>query len=250
MKVVTNIIVAMRVAKFWMFLLRTNKRHLSCLAVMAHIVSSERRILTIKMENRLLFWKNVSANQNQPQRKLCQKSQKSFHLKHDRVVSPLVETVNRNFISFLIFYTFSRLWYNIILSVSNDGVGRSLEFGQDSVTLTVRDVVEEKTISSQEITLAAWSLFLPDREDFLNNHIARILITPTSKGLRRCGRNYFQLKALKSWTREGIGCPIWRTLSQVLGGSWLEHGYILPASQKCSFFSLIFHFFKYEFIGW
>ena len=40
-------------------------------------------------------------------------------------------------------------------SVSNDGIEWSLDFGPDSVTLTVKDLVEHMTISSQEIPLAA-----------------------------------------------------------------------------------------------
>ena len=45
-------------------------------------------------------------------------------------------------------------------SVSNDGIEWSLEFGPDSVTLTVKDLVQEMIISSQEVPMAAWSLLL------------------------------------------------------------------------------------------
>ena len=40
------------------------------------------------------------------------------------------------------------------------------------------------TISSQEIPLAAWQLLLSKRQDFLNNHLARvpIAITPNQEG--------------------------------------------------------------------
>ena len=43
-------------------------------------------------------------------------------------------------------------------SVSNDGIGWFLDFGPDSVTLTVKDIVPEMTISSREILLASSSL--------------------------------------------------------------------------------------------
>ena len=70
----------------------------------------------------------------------------------------------------------------MIFSVSNDGIEWSLDFGPDSVTLTVKDLGQETTISSQEIPLAAWSLLLSQRQDFLNNHLPRVPITPNQQG--------------------------------------------------------------------
>ena len=70
----------------------------------------------------------------------------------------------------------------MIFSVSNDSIERSLDFGPDSVTLTVTDLVQEMTISSQEIPLAAWSLLWSQRQDFLNNHLARVLVTLNQQG--------------------------------------------------------------------
>ena len=67
-------------------------------------------------------------------------------------------------------------------SVSNDGIEWSLEFGQDSMTLTVKDLVQKMTISSQEIPLAAWSLLLSQRQQFLKNHPARFPVTPKQQG--------------------------------------------------------------------
>ena len=60
----------------------------------------------------------------------------------------------------------------MIFSVSNEGIEWSLEFGPDSMNLTVKDIVLEMTTSSQEILLAAWSLLLSQREEFLNRHLA------------------------------------------------------------------------------
>ena len=51
----------------------------------------------------------------------------------------------------------------MIFSVSNDGIEWSLDFGPDSVTLSVKNLVHEMTMSSQEILLAAWSLLLSQR---------------------------------------------------------------------------------------
>ena len=70
----------------------------------------------------------------------------------------------------------------MIFSVSNDLIEWSLDFGPDSVTLTVKDLVQEMTISSQEIPLAAWSLLLSQRQQFLNNHLARVPVTANQQG--------------------------------------------------------------------
>ena len=57
-----------------------------------------------------------------------------------------------------------------------------ISFGPDSVTLTVIDIVQEMTISSQEILLAAWSLLLSQTQQFLNNHLARVPVTLNQQG--------------------------------------------------------------------
>ena len=72
----------------------------------------------------------------------------------------------------------------MIVSVSNDGIQWTLDFGRDSVTIAVNDLVQNVTISSQEMPLAAWQLLLYQREDFLNNLLARVPITPNQEGTR------------------------------------------------------------------
>ena len=51
-----------------------------------------------------------------------------------------------------------------------------------TLTFAVNDLDQNITISSQEIPLAAWQLLLGQRQDFLNNHLARVQITPNQKG--------------------------------------------------------------------
>ena len=63
-------------------------------------------------------------------------------------------------------------------SVSNDSIEWSFDFGPDSVTLTVKDLFQVLTTCSQEIPLAAWSLLLSQRQQFSNNHLARVPVTP------------------------------------------------------------------------
>ena len=70
----------------------------------------------------------------------------------------------------------------MIFSVSNDGIQWTLDFGPDSVTIAVNDLYQNITISSQEIRLAAWQLLLSQKQDFLNNHLAQVRITPNQEG--------------------------------------------------------------------
>ena len=70
----------------------------------------------------------------------------------------------------------------MIFSVSNDGIQWTLDFGPHSVTIAVNDLDQNITISSQEISLAVWQVLLAQRQDFLNNHLARLPITPNQEG--------------------------------------------------------------------
>ena len=70
----------------------------------------------------------------------------------------------------------------MIFSVSNDGIQWNLDFGPDIVTNAVNDLDQNITISSQEIPLAAWQLLLSQRQEFLDNHLAQVPITPNQQG--------------------------------------------------------------------
>ena len=70
----------------------------------------------------------------------------------------------------------------MIFSISNDGIQWTLDFGPDSVTIAVNDLEQNITTSSQEIPLAAWQLLLPQRQDFLNNHLSPVPITSNQEG--------------------------------------------------------------------
>ena len=63
-------------------------------------------------------------------------------------------------------------------TVSNNGTQWILDFGPDSVVLSVNDLDENLTISSLESPLAAWSLLLSQRQKILVNHLPRVSITP------------------------------------------------------------------------
>ena len=66
--------------------------------------------------------------------------------------------------------------------MSNDVINWSLDFGPDSVTLTVEDFVQEMTKCSQDSHLAASSLLLSQTEELLNNHLAQVLVTLNQQG--------------------------------------------------------------------
>ena len=72
----------------------------------------------------------------------------------------------------------------MIFSVSSDSIEWSLDFGPDSVALTIMDLVQEIAVSSQAILQAAWAwrLLLSQLQDFLNNQLARVPITPNKEG--------------------------------------------------------------------
>ena len=57
-----------------------------------------------------------------------------------------------------------------------------MDFGLDSVALSVKDLDENFTISLLEILMAAWSLLLSERQEFLDNNLPRVPITPNQQG--------------------------------------------------------------------
>ena len=67
----------------------------------------KKRVVTAKKNNNLRFWWNFPASNNQAQQNLNQKKQKILDFWDNRVNSPLFDTVDQNFISILILYTFS-----------------------------------------------------------------------------------------------------------------------------------------------
>ena len=68
------------------------------------------------------------------------------------------------------------------LTVSNNGTQWILDFGPDSVVLSVKHLDENLTISSLGIPLAVWSLLLSQRQEFLNNRLLQVPITPNQQG--------------------------------------------------------------------
>ena len=57
-----------------------------------------------------------------------------------------------------------------------------MDFGPDSLVLSVKDQDENFTISYLEVPLAGCSLLLSQRQEFLDNHLPRVPITPIQQG--------------------------------------------------------------------
>ena len=70
----------------------------------------------------------------------------------------------------------------MIFSASNDGTQVTLDFAPDSLTIAVIDLVQNITISSQEIPLAAWHLVSSQTQDLLDNDLARVPISQNQEG--------------------------------------------------------------------
>ena len=67
-------------------------------------------------------------------------------------------------------------------TVRNNGTKWILDVGPDLVVLSVKDLDKNLTISYLEIPLAAWSLLLSQRQEFLENRLPRVPITPNQQG--------------------------------------------------------------------
>ena len=138
------------------------------------------------------FWRNFPANHNQAHPNLNQRRLNWVPTWNKRLRFLLVDDLSDLFIFQVILFNFNlqstatqhtfKLQKIMIFSVSNDGIQWTLDFGPDSVAIAVNDFDQNITISSQKIPLAAWQLLLFQRQDFLNNHLARVSITPKQEG--------------------------------------------------------------------
>ena len=67
------------------------------------------------------------------------------------------------------------------------------------------------TISSREILLAAWQLLLSQRQDLLNNHLARVPITPKQEGRMVMTEEVLSSVSAQNLTLAAIKSPISKT---------------------------------------
>ena len=160
---------------------------------MEHIVLQERRVAITK--NHLHFWSHFSANHNQAHPNLNQERTNRVQLWNKRIRFLLVDDLSYIFIFSNFFIQFqptvnqrklfkllSTYKKMMIFSVSNDGIQWTLDFGPESVTIAVNDLERNKTVSSQEVPLAAWQMLLSQSQVFLDNQLSRVPVTPNQDG--------------------------------------------------------------------
>ena len=118
---------------------------------------------------------------------LLQRMQRFYHTWNNSVTLLLAVLLQHKFTCLFIFQTVFQLTTRSFtintmrFTVSNNGTQWILDFVPDSVVLSVKDLDESLTISSLEIQFAAWSLLLSQRQDFLDNHLPRVPITPNQQ---------------------------------------------------------------------
>ena len=130
-------------ATSWRFLLRTRNRQLYCSAGTVHIFLQKRRVVTRKRKNHLHFWRNFSANHNEAHLNLNQKRLKWVQKWNKPIRFPLFDDLSHLFKFQINLFNFnlqstSQLSANVhkiimILSVSNEGIQWTLDFGPDSL---------------------------------------------------------------------------------------------------------------------
>ena len=119
---------------------------------------------------------------------LFRKRQRYYHIWNNSVTLLLVVLLQPKFTFRFIFQNFLPLTTRSFtintmqFTVSNNGTQWILDFGPDSVFLSVKDLDENLSINSLEIPLAAWSLLLSQRQDFLNNQLPQVPVTPNQLG--------------------------------------------------------------------
>ena len=69
----------------------------------------------------------------------------------------------------------------MIFTVSKEGIQRSHDFGPDSVMMTVRDLVQKMTKGFPEIPPPASNLLLSQIQEFLDNLLSQLPITPNQQ---------------------------------------------------------------------
>ena len=69
--------------------------------------------------------------------------------------------------------------------------------------MTVKDLVEGMTTSSQEIPLPARNLLLSQRQEFLGNHLGQIAIPPDQQGTSEMREEVFAIGGAQDMDTSG-----------------------------------------------
>ena len=126
----------------------------------------------------ILFWKLFPINHKLPRPHLNGKYQtQSFYGMN------VLRQYCRRQLTFIFFYNCNFYSISMMFSVSNVGIQWMVGFGSDSVIRTVEDLIHEMTESCHETPLPLWKLFLSQKQDFYDKHLAKVSITPSKQGV-------------------------------------------------------------------
>ena len=144
---------------------------------------------------------------------LLQKRKRYYHKWNNSVTLLLAALLQHKFTFLFFFQTFIQLttrfftFNTMQFTVSNNGTQWSLDFGPDSVVLSVKDLDENITISSLEIPLAAWFLLLSQRQEFSTITCLEFPKFPTNREHLKCEK-YSPVLEHKIPTRVDTSYPI------------------------------------------
>ena len=160
------------------------------------------------------------------------KKQRFYLIWNNRVTLLLSVLLQHKFTFLLFIQTFLQLTTHSFtintmeFTVSNNGTQWVLDFGPDSVVLSVKDLDENLTIGFLEFLLAAWSLLRSQRQEFLNNHLPRVPITPKQQGTFEMRERSTLQRWSTRYRHEGI---------QAIGSKkhWIQLGRSCSGCRQC-----------------
>ena len=191
----TTVKSAKHAARFWIFFLRSENQQLCCLVVMEHIAFYERRVATTKKKSHLHFWRNFCTNHNQAHSNLNQERTNWVQLWNKPMRFLLVDDLS-------IIFFFSNLFFHFQPTVHQPNLFNlqsTYRKNHDLLSLKRRNPVDSpfwtrlcyhcRKWSPQKYnnqftrnTPLSWQLLLAQRQEFLNNHLARVPITLNQEG--------------------------------------------------------------------
>ena len=166
---------------------RNKSQHWLYLVEMGYVALQEKRVATTK--NRLFCWR-TSANHNLLQLNLNPKRKKSLQC-YSKGVAPIGWRYELNIQLWFLLYIFHLHSSSMIFAASNEGIQWFLDFGPDSVILTVETFVQEMAIGIQKNRPPAGNLLFSQRPKYLNKLLAQIANTPNKQRTAGMGEGVF-----------------------------------------------------------
>ena len=151
------------------------------------------------------------------------KGKKWLRFWYKRGELPLAHKKSKTFNFWFNSYSFTLYSSCLIFTVFNKKIQWFLDFGPDSLILTVKGLLPEMTKSSRGFLLSAWN-FLSQGQNFLDPHLARIQSLPTSNEYLKSKRKFSLMLECKIWIPEAMSYRIWMNLKsseKILSCNWM-----------------------------